>query len=242
MSSRARCWSQFLRENLRLTGTHVGCDTSQCGACVVHVDGQAVKSCTMLARPGDGAAGHDHRGPGQGRRAAPDAGGLPRASRPAMRLLHAGHDHDRGRHREPQGPQPRRARRSARSSKAISAAAPATTTSSRRSQRAPGDGRRTVAKPRRRRIAKRARRELSACSRQARPQRWRERHDATGIGASVRRKEDHRFITGKGRYTDDINRPGQAYAYFLRCRMPMPRSSRIDTAAARRRCRACSAC
>jgi aerobic carbon-monoxide dehydrogenase large subunit len=39
---------------------------------------------------------------------------------------------------------------------------------------------------------------------------------STGIGASVRRKEDHRFITGKGRYTDDINRPGQAYAYFLR--------------------------
>jgi carbon-monoxide dehydrogenase small subunit len=40
---------QFLRENLRLTGTHVGCDTSQCGACVVHVDGKAVKSCTLLA-------------------------------------------------------------------------------------------------------------------------------------------------------------------------------------------------
>ncbi|TPW30719.1 (2Fe-2S)-binding protein [Pararhizobium mangrovi] len=40
---------QFLRENLGLTGTHVGCDTSQCGACVVHVDGRAVKSCTMLA-------------------------------------------------------------------------------------------------------------------------------------------------------------------------------------------------
>src|SRR3569833_2319077 len=40
---------QFLRENLRLTGTHVGCDTSQCGACVVHVDGIAAKSCTTLA-------------------------------------------------------------------------------------------------------------------------------------------------------------------------------------------------
>ncbi|WP_206456149.1 (2Fe-2S)-binding protein [Aurantimonas marina] len=40
---------QFLRENLGLTGTHVGCDTSQCGACVVHVDGKAVKSCSMLA-------------------------------------------------------------------------------------------------------------------------------------------------------------------------------------------------
>src|SRR5205085_2263414 len=45
---------QFLRENLRLTGTHVGCDTSQCGACVVHVDGKAVKSCTTLAVMADG--------------------------------------------------------------------------------------------------------------------------------------------------------------------------------------------
>ena len=46
---------QFLRENLRLTGTHVGCDTSQCGACVVHVNGKAVKSCTVLALQADGA-------------------------------------------------------------------------------------------------------------------------------------------------------------------------------------------
>ena len=43
MSNRARLLVQFLRENLRLTGTHVGCDTSQCGACVVHVDGMAVQ-------------------------------------------------------------------------------------------------------------------------------------------------------------------------------------------------------
>ena len=46
---------QFLRENLRLTGTHVGCDTSQCGACVVHVDGQAIKACTTLAASCEGA-------------------------------------------------------------------------------------------------------------------------------------------------------------------------------------------
>ena len=47
---------EFLREHLGLTGTHVGCDTSQCGACVVHVNGSSVKSCTMLAAEADGAA------------------------------------------------------------------------------------------------------------------------------------------------------------------------------------------
>ncbi|WP_018467705.1 (2Fe-2S)-binding protein [Calidithermus timidus] len=46
----------YLRENLGLTGTHVGCDTSQCGACVVHVDGQAVKSCTVFAVQVDGSS------------------------------------------------------------------------------------------------------------------------------------------------------------------------------------------
>ena len=46
--------TDFLRENLGLTGTHVGCDTSQCGACVVHVDGVSVKSCTVLAVQADG--------------------------------------------------------------------------------------------------------------------------------------------------------------------------------------------
>jgi carbon-monoxide dehydrogenase small subunit len=45
----------FLRENLRLTGTHIGCDTSQCGACVVHVNGKAVKSCSIFAVQADGA-------------------------------------------------------------------------------------------------------------------------------------------------------------------------------------------
>ena len=46
---------ELLRERLELTGTHVGCDTSQCGACVVHMDGRAVKSCTVLAGQADGA-------------------------------------------------------------------------------------------------------------------------------------------------------------------------------------------
>ena len=47
--------SEFIRETLRLTGTHVGCDTSQCGACTVHVNGRAVKSCAMLAVQAQGA-------------------------------------------------------------------------------------------------------------------------------------------------------------------------------------------
>ena len=46
---------QFLREDLALTGTHVGCDTSQCGACTVHVNGRAVKSCSLLAVQANGA-------------------------------------------------------------------------------------------------------------------------------------------------------------------------------------------
>ena len=46
---------QYLRDHLGLTGTHVGCDTSQCGACVVHVDGVSVKACAMLARQAEGA-------------------------------------------------------------------------------------------------------------------------------------------------------------------------------------------
>jgi carbon-monoxide dehydrogenase small subunit len=45
----------FIREQLRLTGTHVGCDTGQCGACTVHLDGRAVKSCNMLALQAEGA-------------------------------------------------------------------------------------------------------------------------------------------------------------------------------------------
>lgn len=61
MASRSREMSKgallvnFLRQDLHLTGTHVGCDTSQCGACTVHVNGVAVKSCTMFAAEADGA-------------------------------------------------------------------------------------------------------------------------------------------------------------------------------------------
>ena len=85
---------ELLREGLGLTGTHVGCDTSQCGACTVHVDGAPVKACTMLALEAEGATVTTIEG-----MAAPDgtlhppAGGVPRPPRPPVRLLHARHDH-----------------------------------------------------------------------------------------------------------------------------------------------------
>ena len=55
MSAAICCSSDFLRQTLELTGTHIGCDTSQCGACVVHMNGNSVKSCTVLAAQASGA-------------------------------------------------------------------------------------------------------------------------------------------------------------------------------------------
>src|SRR5512134_324813 len=62
---------QFLREHLQLTGTHVGCDTSQCGCCTVHVDGQGIKSCTILALSCEGATVTTIEGLAEGERLHP---------------------------------------------------------------------------------------------------------------------------------------------------------------------------
>ena len=87
----------LLRDRLGLTGTHVGCDTSNCGACTVHLDGEAVKSCTVLAVQADGAEVTTIEGMADGERPASAAGGVLERPRPAVRLLHAGHDHGRRR-------------------------------------------------------------------------------------------------------------------------------------------------
>ena len=79
----------FIRETLELTGTHWGCDTSNCGACVVRIDGQPVKSCTTLAAMCDGHEVRDRRVAGGGRAAGSDPDGIPRAARAAVRVLHA---------------------------------------------------------------------------------------------------------------------------------------------------------
>ena len=125
---------QYLREACGLTGTKVGCDTSSCGACTVLVDGESVKSCTMLAAQADGRAITTIEGLGRRRRAAPGAAGVPRAPRPPVRLLHRRHGDGRGVAARGD-PEPDRARRAARASRATSAAAPATTTSCRRCSR-----------------------------------------------------------------------------------------------------------
>ena len=62
---------EFIRYNLGLTGTHIGCDTSQCGCCVVHLDGQAAKSCTMLAVQAEGSTVTTIEGLAQGGRLHP---------------------------------------------------------------------------------------------------------------------------------------------------------------------------
>ena len=88
----------FLRDHLRLTGTHVGCDTSQCGACVVHVNGRAVKSCTMFAVQANGDSNSDYRGVGAGWQTSSRSGGVPGTPCIAVRLLYARDGHDGRRH------------------------------------------------------------------------------------------------------------------------------------------------
>ena len=212
---------QFLRENLRLTGTHVGCDTSQCGACVVHVDGKAVKSCTVFAWQLEGANVTTIEGLAEPNgAAAPDAGGVPRESRPAMRLLHARHDHDRGRYGAPQGQRSRRQTIRHELEGNICRC-----TGYHNIVKAIAAGAKAMA---RRRRATGSRRNASAAD----PREEETAMSATGIGAAVRRKEDQRFITGKGHYTDDVNRPGQAHAYFLRSPHAHAKIKSIDGKAA----------
>ena len=104
---------QYLREACGLTGTKIGCDTSSCGACTVLVDGESVKSCTMLAAQADGAHDHDDRGARQRRRVASGAASVPREPRPAVRLLHRRHGDGRGvaARRDPESDRARRAPR-----------------------------------------------------------------------------------------------------------------------------------
>ena len=119
----------FIRDDLGLTGSHWGCDTSNCGACVVWLDDLPVKSCTVLAAMADGRRVRTVEGLERARRARPGTAGLRALPRAPVRVLHPRHDADRALAARPQ-PGPVGRRRSARRSPARSAAAPDTRTSS----------------------------------------------------------------------------------------------------------------
>ena len=127
---------EFLREHLNLTGTHVGCDTGQCGACTIHLDGRAVKACMVLAAQASGAKITTIEGIATQRHAASDAGRVQGMPWTAVRLLHARHGDERDRPRHSRTGSSTR-RPSAKASTATCAAARAITTSSRRCSRAP---------------------------------------------------------------------------------------------------------
>ena len=201
----------FLRTNLRLTGTHVGCDTSQCGACTVHLNGRSVKACAVLAASCEGAEVVTIEGLSKGDKLHP----MQEAFRehhalqcgfctPGMIMAAVDIVNRKGR-RSMKRP-------SAKSSKAISVAVPAITTSSARSKPAPPPWLAPKLPPN-----------------SVNP--GQEDHPMTdqGIGASVKRKEDLRFITGKGQYVDDINRYGQTYAVFVRSPVAHATIKSIDT-------------
>ena len=115
----------LLRDTFGLTGTHVGCDTSNCGACTIHVNGQSAKACTMLAVQADGADIKTIEGMASGATLHPLAAGLLGPARSPVRLLHARDDHAGGL-AAATGTPSRTRRRSARASAATSAAARAT--------------------------------------------------------------------------------------------------------------------
>ncbi len=221
---------QLLRENLRLTGTHVGCDTSQCGACVVHVNGKAIKSCTMLALQAEGAdvltieglaAADGPLHPMQ--EAFRENHGLqcgfctPGMIMTAVDMVHRmGNELDERTIREELEGNICRCTGYHNIVKAIAAGAKAMSGGGAIRTRQPSSKLPTAAI-----VPEEAHHEEAAMS-------------ATGIGAAVRRKEDLRFITGKGQYTDDINRPGQAYIHFVRSPHAHARIKSIDAKRRRR--------
>ena len=95
-SSRGRLLVHYIRDAVGLTGTNIGCDTSSCGACTIHLNGEAVKSCTMLAVQADGQKVTTIEGLANGDEMHPMQTGLHGVPRPPVRLLHPRHGHGVG--------------------------------------------------------------------------------------------------------------------------------------------------
>src|SRR5437879_6550889 len=216
---------EFLRETLNLTGTHVGCDTSQCGACTVLVDGRATKACTMLAVQTDGAQVITVEG--LAKNAGAGAPGREATLHPIQRAFAKEHGLQCGfctpglmitavdfleRNASPTDAEIRHAiegnlgrctsyHNRERDPFRVSGDAP--------------DGRRPT----------QGRRGGEPMTATANP---------TYIGARVARKEDPRLITGEGTFTDDVMLQGMAYLTLVRSPHAHARIRRIDTAAAKK--------
>ena len=213
----------LLRDTLGLTGTHVGCDTTNCGACTVHLDGEAVKSCTVLAVQADGAEVKTIEGMADGDKLHPlqeafwNDHGLqcgyctPGMIMAAADLLAAQSRPQRG--RGPQGPggQPLPLHRLP--------------------QHRQGGARRREGGHERRRGPRRpggVGMSATEAPREPRP--------ATATSAaSLRRKEDPRLIQGQASYVDDINLTGQLWAAWVRSPEAHAKIVSIDTSAAKAR-------
>ncbi len=221
----------FLRDTLGLTGTHVGCDTSNCGACTVHFDGESVKSCTLLAVQADGAEVRTIEGMASGTDLHPLQEGFyaehglqcgyctPGMIMAAADLLERNPDPSERRDppRAGRQPVPLHGLSQHRQGGPARRAAPA----ARRGARA-GDVRGRAARPRRssrRRGWAHERRQRSAAT-------------ACTSAARMRRKEDPPLIQGRGNYVDDISLPGALHAAFVRSPEAHARIASIDTSAA----------
>ena len=207
----------FIRDDLDLTGTHIGCDTGNCGACTVQLDGQAVKSCMMLAVQADGATIRTVEDlAGRRRRADPAAARVHRPPRAPVRLLHAGHadERDRAARGEPEPHRARGARGAA-------------------GQHLPLHG---LLEHHRGRAGRRARRCRPREQRRARSHR--DRHATSGRAFRARRTA----ASSRGRASSSTTSSATTWATSTSCARPTrTRASSRSTSARRSRRRACSA-
>ena len=205
----------FIRDTPGLTGTHWGCDTSNCGACVVQMDGEPVKSCTILAVMCEGHEIRTVESLEVDGELDPVQHGLPRDARAPVRLLHAGNADDGSRavRREPESDRP------GDPYSYLGRDLPLHGLQEHRRRGALG-----------RRL--RSRREtggLSMATVENLPSAKTER--PIGFGR-LKRKEDARFIRGKGTYLDDIRLPGMVHGAILRSPYAHARIVSIDTSRA----------
>ena len=197
----------YLRDVLGLTGTNIGCDTTSCGACTVLIDGESVKSCTVLAVQADGDEITTIEGHGPRREDAPDPAGLPGEPWPSVRVLHARHgDGDRRRFWRRTPTRPRR--RCGWGSRATSAGAPATTTSSRR--RWPQPARLSWLMEQRADDGRRDRVRGPADGA------WRTASGPGSLGTRQLRREDPALLSGEARFIDDLQVPGALHVSLVR--------------------------